>query len=117
MNKREQGARGEKIAKKFLRKKGYQILEENFWTRYGEIDLIGQDGDYLVFIEVKLSTSRSFASPLEKVDYKKRQHLIRVARYYLSLQQQEIDFRFDVVAILSYQQQNKIKLIKNAFLC
>ncbi|WP_408954568.1 YraN family protein [Natroniella sp. ANB-PHB2] len=117
MDKREKGEWGEKIAQEFLIKKGYQILEENFWTRYGEIDLIGQDGEYLVFIEVKLSTSSSFASPLEKIDYKKRQHLIRVARYYLSLKQQEVDFRFDVVAILSYQQQNKIKLIKNAFLC
>ncbi|MCK8816549.1 YraN family protein [Natroniella sulfidigena] len=117
MNTRKQGANGEKIAKKFLEKRDYRILEENFWTRYGEVDLIAQEGDYLVFVEVKSATTRSFASPLEKIDYKKRQHLIRVARYYLSLQQREVDFRFDVVAILSYQQEDKIKLIKNAFLC
>ena len=115
MNTREVGKLGENIAKSFLKKEGYKIIEENFWCRYGEIDIIAKEEEYIVFIEVKLTTNNSFINPQEKVDYTKRKHLIKVARYYLSKHQKEFNFRFDVVAICNYKHNREVNLIRNAF--
>ncbi|TDX51955.1 YraN family protein [Orenia marismortui] len=117
MNTRRIGRRGEKLARDFLVKKGYKIVEENFWCRYGEIDLIAKKEAYLVFIEVKLSNIASYFTPQEKVDYKKQLKLKKVASYYLSLHQIDSDFRFDVVAISAYRGKEEIELFKNAFYC
>jgi len=112
MDSRRKGKLGERLAKDFLIRRGYLILEENFWCRYGEIDLIAKDSTYLVFIEVKLVKNRAFVDAKEQVNYSKREHLKRVARYYLSYHQLDGDFRFDVVAISN----GEIELIQNAFL-
>lgn len=116
MNKRTLGSKGEIIAKEFLQKQGYKIKEENFWSRYGEIDIIAEDDDYLVFVEVKFSHQTSYVRPQEQITYYKQQHLKRVANYYLVTQQIEKDCRFDVVAILQNEEQQEIELIRNAFL-
>ncbi|PRX26649.1 putative endonuclease [Orenia metallireducens] len=117
MDTRSLGRMGEELAKLFLEKEGYQIIEENFWCRYGEIDLIALQKDYLVFIEVKLSSNKSYMNPQEKVDYRKQKKLEQVARYYLSNKQVESDFRFDVVAISGDKRDREIELFKNAFYC
>lgn len=117
MDTRSIGRIGEKLARDYLDKKGYQILEENFWCRYGEIDLIAKEEEYLVFVEVKLNTNNSYLAPQEKVDYRKQKKLKKVARYYLSQYQVDSDFRFDVVAISGYRNNREIKLFKNAFYC
>ncbi|GAB6098917.1 YraN family protein [Halanaerocella petrolearia] len=116
MNTREIGKQGEYVAKKFLQEKGYRIQEENFWARYGEVDIIAYEGDYLVFIEVKLVRGDSFVEPQQQVDYQKQTHLRRVANYYLIEHNLEVDCRFDVVAISQIQKDYKIELIRNAFL-
>ncbi|OCL27410.1 YraN family protein [Orenia metallireducens] len=117
LNTRTLGKVGEELAKLFLEKEGYRILEENFWCRYGEIDLIAKEADYVVFIEVKLSNNKSYLTPQEKVDYRKQRQLEKVARYYFSLQQVDSDFRFDVVAISGDKKNREIELFKNAFYC
>ena len=57
------GNQGEKIAAAYLESKGYRILEQNYHTRFGEIDLVAQEGDSLVFVEVKARTSTTFGLP------------------------------------------------------
>ncbi|MGM0370654.1 MAG: YraN family protein [Bacillota bacterium] len=115
MNNRTAGYYGEQLAEKFLKQQNYKILERNFWCRYGEIDLIAQEGDYLSFIEVKSASNQDFIYPQEKVDSKKQKKIKRVAQYYLQFREFGLDLRFDVVAVITSTPKPKIKLIKNAF--
>ena len=118
MNKRELGRKGEEIAADFLREQGYQLIEENFWSRYGEIDLIAYEDDELVFIEVKSVTRSSLINPKQNINYLKKKHLERVARYYLLTEATEgLSCRFDIIAISKVKADcPKIELIRNAFL-
>ena len=111
------GARGEELAAGYLQKQGYRILVRNFRCRYGEIDVIAEEGKNLVFIEVKSRSGAAFGDPLEAVDRRKRGQLERVARYYLEETGNTERFcRFDVVAILLVGGAvPKIELIRHAF--
>ncbi len=62
MNKRQQGGIGEDIAAKYLQKQGYKILQRNYFCHFGEIDIVAQDGAYIVFVEVKARTSYAFGA-------------------------------------------------------
>ena len=73
MNKRIVGLKGEDIAAKYLEKHKYKVIERNFACRFGEIDIIAQDGKFIVFIEVKRRKSLKFGRPCEAVDLKKQQ--------------------------------------------
>lgn len=97
----------------YLKQQGYRILEQNFSSRCGEIDLIAKDGDTLVFVEVKYRSSASFGDPAEAVTAKKQEKIRKTARYYLCTHQlsEDTPCRFDVAAILGSQ----IRLIKHAF--
>jgi len=101
MNKREKGSKYESMAVDFLEKKGYRILEKNYRCKQGEIDIIAQDGRYLVFIEVKYRSTMAHGSAATAVFYKKQQNISRVAAFYLLRHQlsEETPCRFDVVAI------------------
>lgn len=72
MNTRKTGAEYEQIAAEYLQEKGYHILERNFRCRYGEIDLIAEQGETLVYVEIKYRGSMRCGNPLEAVDSKKR---------------------------------------------
>ena len=115
MNNCSLGRAGEKLAENFLNKNGYKILEKNFWCRYGEIDLIAKDKDYLSFIEVKFSRSFNFILPQEKITKGKQEKIKKVAQYYLNFKKIKLDFRFDVILIVEDNSKTKIELIKNAF--
>lgn len=93
------GLKGEKIAKRFLKRKGFKVLETNFQCRFGEIDLIARDKDCLVFCEVRTRSADALVSPLESVTYAKQQKLIKTARFYFQLHQLDTAARFDVVAV------------------
>ena len=73
------GVWGEEKAARFLTEQGYTILERNFHSRYGEIDLIAEDQDFLVFVEVKLRASTSHGLPEETVTLRKQEKLLRLA--------------------------------------
>ena len=94
------GQLGENAAAAFLRKKGYEIIERNFRTRTGEIDIIAIDKDTLAFVEVKARYSDEFGSPLEAITYWKLKSLIRTAQFY-KLKHPELPelMRIDAVAI------------------
>jgi putative endonuclease len=111
------GARGEELAGKYLRRAGYRLLIRNFRCRFGEIDLIAEEGGCLVFVEVKTRSSAGFGHPLEAVDRRKQGQLIRAARIYLSEQAAEERFcRFDVVSVTFGSDGTPvIEVVKNAF--
>ncbi len=99
--RRADGERGESAALEFIEGLGYTLVERNFQTRYGEIDLILRDGGTLVFCEVKLRRSTSFGEPVEAVTAAKQQKLRLVAEEYLVEKEPDYEeVRFDVVGIL-----------------
>lgn len=93
------GAWGETLAAEYLRKKRYQILEANFRTRIGEIDLIASNRQYLVFVEVKLRKNADFAMAREFVDYRKQGKIRSTAQLYLAYHPTRLQPRFDVIEI------------------
>lgn len=97
--KNESGSWGETLAAKYLSSLGYEILQTNYRSRMGEIDLICSDGSYLVFVEVKTRKSDRFGAPAEYVTRSKQQKIILTAQQYLSEQENERFCRFDVIEI------------------
>ena len=93
------GALGEVLAAQFLQKKGYKLIASGFRCRYGEIDLIVCNKKYLVFVEVKLRKSSSFAEAKEFVDSRKQMRLRTTADLFLSQNPTTLQPRFDVIEI------------------
>lgn len=93
------GLKGEIAAAKYLKKKGYKILEKNFQCRFGELDLIAQDKDGLVFCEVKTRSEGMIALPQESVTYAKQQKMIKTALFWLQSKELDLPMRFDVIAV------------------
>jgi putative endonuclease len=116
MSSKNFGDIGEDIAYGYLETQGYKILEHNYRFRIGEIDIIAEEGDTLVFIEVKTKSNKDFGLPQEMVNYKKQQKLIRLAQAYLTEKNLSEDkaWRIDVVAITKNKDSQNIQLIRNA---
>lgn len=114
MNNIEKGKIGEEIALKYLISKGGKIIEKNYRTKIGEIDLIvGMDGE-LVFVEVKSRSNTNFGYPSEAVNYNKRKKIVNIAKYYIVKNSlNNVSIRFDVIEI--YLKDKKINHIINAF--
>lgn len=93
------GAWGEALAAEYLRKKRYHLLATGYRSRYGEIDLIVYNKTYLVFVEVKLRKTNTFAQACEFVDYRKQNRIRITASIYLSQNPTELQPRFDVIEI------------------
>ena len=112
------GAHGEKLACRFLRRKGYKILYRNFKGRSGgEIDIVCRDCDTLVFVEVKTRTREDFGRPITAVDREKKKRISRGGLNWLRmLDNPDILFRFDVVEVIIVEDASpRLELIKNAF--
>ena len=77
------GRKGEDAAVKFLKRKGFKILERNFRTRFGEIDLVCMKGERVIFVEVKAKTGERFGEPWEMVDERKINQIKRMGKFYL----------------------------------
>ncbi|MBI3290392.1 YraN family protein [Candidatus Microgenomates bacterium] len=93
------GKLGEEYALGLLKKNGYRILAQNFYSRFGEIDIVAVDKKDLVFVEVKTRWSKSFGNPEEAVTPLKLRHLTRAAEYFKLMNPHTPDImRFDVVA-------------------
>ena len=108
---RKAGLRGEEIACDYLRSHGYEIVERNWSSVFGEVDIIARDGDTLVFVEVKTRVSAGFGGPEGALTLRKRKRIIATARAYLSKVRSDLSVRFDLVAI----QGGKITLYQDAF--
>jgi len=116
MGRRETGIFGEKLAAEFLRGQGYQILETNYRCPEGEVDIVAQHGDFLVFVEVRTKRSRRFGSPEESITPTKMERLrLTAARYREAHDGLPEQWRIDVVVIeLSRGRPARIELIENA---
>lgn len=115
----ELGERGEDCAARFLKLEGYKILARRFKSRSGEIDLVAQDGDWLVFVEVKTRRGEQHGAPSESVDHRKQKQLAKTALDYLGLlKHPEVRFRFDIVEVILASPEaapSDIRLIQDAF--
>lgn len=110
------GREGEDLACFYLEGLHYQVLERNFRTRFGEIDIIAREKKALIFIEVKTRRSQSYGLPAEGVGRKKCQNLSRAAQYYITKHHlEDNEARFDLVAIRFSEKGPIFELIKNAF--
>ncbi|OIN97883.1 YraN family protein [Candidatus Desantisbacteria bacterium CG1_02_38_46] len=110
------GKKGEEIALKYLKKRGYKIIECNYRSRLGEIDIIAFHKGVMAFIEVKTRGSANFGLPQESVNERKQQQIARVALNYIRHKGlSERKFRFDVVGIDFSSGKPEITLIQDAF--
>jgi putative endonuclease len=117
MRRKDTGALGEKLAKDFLKKRGYHIVETNYRCPEGEIDIIAKQGGYLVFIEVRTKRSLEFGSPEESITAVKRERMRNTAfRYQQAHDNLPPLWRIDVVAVELDQRgkPSRIELIENA---
>ena len=110
------GARGEAIARRHLRRCGYQILARNYRAQGAEVDLVALDSSVLVFVEVKARTDLDAGLPQEAVDEHKRGQLRRAAEAYVTARRaQGLATRFDVIALTGAGRNRRLELIKDAF--
>ena len=117
MSNRTRGADGERLAAQYLERRGYRILEHNYRTRMGEIDLIAKDGGTLVFVEVKARTDERFGGPAEAITKAKQARIGRLAQQYLAARRLADRLcRFDVVLIRGDDPKTcSIELLMGAF--
>lgn len=116
MYKQSLGRKGEDTAAKWLENNGYTILIRNYRCKVGEIDIIAKKGNTLVFVEVKTRSSTKYGLPQESVSWRKQNKIRQVALYYLKeYRPREMQYRFDVIAILELGGKQRIKIIENAF--
>lgn len=118
MNNKILGNAGESIAKKYLIKNGYNILDCNFRIRNGEIDIIASKNKCLSFIEVKTRKSLRYGYPRDAVNYIKQKRIINAANVYIMKNHlEDINVSFDVIEIIlnSFNKVNHLSFIRNAF--
>ena len=97
----ETGRTGEKLAARYLRKRGYRILARNYRTKSGEIDIIARDGAEVCFVEVKTRTSRQFGGGDEFIDRHKTRQIVKVAdEFVMRYKLEDVSQRFDCVFVL-----------------
>ncbi|MCX8014420.1 MAG: YraN family protein [candidate division WOR-3 bacterium] len=110
------GQVGEELAVKYLKSIGLKILAQNYRCHLGEIDIIAQDKNTIVFVEVKTRKSNLIVQPFESVGYKKQMKIKSLAEYYL--QENNIlnyEARFDVLSIVKKNNETLIEYLPNAF--
>lgn len=109
------GKEGEEVALAFLKTKGYTLVEKNYRTPFGEIDIIAKDKECIVFIEVKTRADFAFGYPFEAVDYRKREKIKKVALSFMKRMKKEPQARFDVLSISRESEKYNVHHIKDAF--
>lgn len=115
-----EGARAESWAQNYLERQGLQIVAKNYRTRRGEIDLIMQHRDTLVFVEVRLRTHKQFASAARSIDHRKQQRIISAAHHYLQHRGlwEKIPCRFDAICLgkdADNSDSYQVEWLQNAF--
>jgi putative endonuclease len=107
--------KGEKLAAVYLKKKGYKILASNFNGRGFEIDLVTKKGNLIAFVEVKRRKSSEFMSPLSSIDKKRKENIIKGAKFFLQSNDlfDRCDVRFDVITVIG--NEKNIEHYEDAF--
>lgn len=115
-SKQHVGQTGEKAAAEFLRKQGFKVIECNFRTPLGEIDVIAEEDDVLCFIEVKMKRSGAYGGPAEAVTSRKQHQIAKVAAVYAARNcPNGKTCRFDVVTVTEENELPVVSLIRDAF--
>jgi putative endonuclease len=116
LNRIERGRDGEDLAWDHLRRAGYRLVARNVRSRFGEIDLVVERGDTLVFVEVRSRAGSRFGAPLESIDGRKRRQVARLAADFLARRRlDDRRARFDVVAVEWQDGAPKVDHVENAF--
>ena len=120
MNIGKTGSEGEKRVANYLRKKGFSVIKQNYSCKYGEIDIIAQDHEYILFVEVKTRKTDSLVSGIEAVDGFKQGRIIKTAGDFITKTECELQPRFDVAEVTVFEKQDgtlgyKLHYITNAF--
>jgi len=110
------GLRGELLAAKELKRRGYEIVETRWRCRVGEIDIVARDGDTVVIVEVKTRSRNDLFAPSDAVDRHKRRKLIQLAHAYGTRLSDDVPIRFDIVAVTAPPgKRPQIELFRDAF--
>lgn len=115
---RKLGNRGEDLAVDFLESRGFELIERNFSSRFGEIDIIARDGKYIIFVEVKLRRPNAMVTGFEAVGASKQKKIIKTAAIYLQGQESGLTPRFDVILVEIFGEgddEAAVTHIRNAF--
>ena len=113
MNKRKFGIIGEKMAQKYLKDNKYEIIENNYYTRNGEIDIIASKNNYIIFVEVKTRTNEKYGRAREAVNKIKKIHMKKSAAIFLKENNfSRFTIRFDVIEVYMINGKCKINHIK-----
>jgi putative endonuclease len=116
MNRKATGDSAEQLACRYLQTQGLKLLQRNFYCRGGEIDLVMQHGDSLVFVEVRYRQHTTYGRAAETISERKQSRVIRCAQYYINLHQRwNTATRFDVVSIEGEPGQLQLEWIRDAF--
>lgn len=116
--KRRLGFKGEGLAVKHLKNKGYKILQRNFRCKSGEIDIIASLGEVIAFVEVKTRTGDAFGTPAEAVDARRKQRYKNAANYFMYSTGRDVNeyiVRFDVVEVIIAAGGRVLNHFENAF--
>lgn len=107
------GNYGENIAIQYLKKKYYKILDKNYKTRFGEIDIVAERDNVIIFIEVKLRKSIKYGYPVESVNRIKLKRIKNVAKYFIMVNRLETkQIRFDIIEVYLVSQEIFLNHIK-----
>lgn len=109
------GEEGEKIAVNYLKSKGYLVHHTNWRMGHLEVDIVAEDGEELVFVEVKTRSSDDYGKPEEAVDEKKEKDLITAAGVYLESLSLEVAARFDIISIILNEEKSSLNHFEDAF--
>lgn len=120
MNLGATGKTAEDRTAAFLRKNGYKVIKRNYSCRFGEIDIISEKDEYIIFTEVKARKENSLVSPIEAVDRAKRQRIMLTAEDYITKTRTELPPRFDVAEVTVCEKADKsvvysLHYLENAF--
>lgn len=120
-NTKNIGDFGEISACSYLKHHGYKIVERNYSNKYGEIDIIAQKQNRMVFVEVKTRSGTDFGNPSDAVDFRKQNRITNTAKLYIVENELDLDFRFDIIEVFYKQsvfggfKTVKINHYENAF--
>ncbi len=120
MNIGKTGETGERLVADFMRKKGCTVIKRNYQCRFGEIDIIAETREYIIFTEVKTRAEGSIVSPAESVDRRKRERILLAAEDFLCKYETVLQPRFDVAEVTVFKKSDgrngyRLNYIKNAF--
>ena len=118
MKTKDIGDYGEKLARRYLRFRGYWITDKNYRTGHGEIDIVARKGRYIVFVEVKTRKAEhteSYGRPALAVTYTKREHIRYAITDYLRRSNNKLEPRIDIIEVYLSGGKHRIEHIKNAF--